>query len=180
MYEIVKHYRDDPALRASFNALAEKTFGLNFEGWYQNGFWQDNYEPYSVVLEGRVVANVSVNRTDLVIRGERKKVLQLGTVMTDEAHRNQGMIRAIMERIGKDYPDVDGIYLFANDSVVDFIPSSASARVGSTCIPSRSPSPDPGRRYACPWPTPGTGRCCRRPWTRTGSARPATWWTIPG
>ena len=38
MYEIVKHYRDNKALRDSFNALAEKTFGLNFEGWYQNGF----------------------------------------------------------------------------------------------------------------------------------------------
>ena len=42
MYEIVKNYRHDARLRASCNALAEKTFGLNFENWYQNGFWNDN------------------------------------------------------------------------------------------------------------------------------------------
>ena len=28
---VIKNYRDNAALRASFNALAEETFGLNFE-----------------------------------------------------------------------------------------------------------------------------------------------------
>ena len=31
--EIIKNYRHNEALRRSFNALAEKTFGLNFENW---------------------------------------------------------------------------------------------------------------------------------------------------
>ena len=31
---IIHGYRDDKALRDSFNALAEQTFGLNFEGCY--------------------------------------------------------------------------------------------------------------------------------------------------
>ena len=122
MYEIVKNYRTNDALRRSFNALAEKTFGLNFENWYQNGFWGDNYNPYSVVIDGQVVANVSLNRTDMVIDGKRRKLLQLGTVMTDESFRNRGYIRAIMQQIDKDYPDTHGVYLFANDSVVDFYP----------------------------------------------------------
>ena len=97
MYEIVKNYRANDALRRSFNSLAEKTFGLNFENWYQNGFWGDNYNPYSVVIDGQVVANVSVNRTDLVMDGARRQLLQLGTVMTDERYRNRGYIRAIMQ-----------------------------------------------------------------------------------
>ena len=54
MYSIQKHYRDDPALRRSFNDLAGKTFGLDFENWYQNGFWGDAYDPYSVVVDGQV------------------------------------------------------------------------------------------------------------------------------
>ena len=54
MVQILKGYRHDAALRASFNALAEKTFGLNFEGWYQNGFWGDNYNPYSVFMDGKI------------------------------------------------------------------------------------------------------------------------------
>lgn len=123
MYKIVKNYRDNEALRQSFNELAGKTFGLNFEDWYQNGFWTDNYNPYSVVIDGRVVANVSVNRTDMLIDGEVKHFLQLGTVMTEEAYRNQGLSRKIMEQIEADYKGkVDGYYLFGNDSVLEFYP----------------------------------------------------------
>lgn len=120
--EIVKHYRNNAALRRSFNELAEATFGLNFENWYRMGFWGDNYDPYSLVIDGRVVANVSVNRTDMVIGGERRRLYQLGTVMTAPEYRNRGYIRAIMEEVEKDIRDADGVYLFANDSVTEFYP----------------------------------------------------------
>lgn len=119
---IKRNYRHNAALRGSFNALAEKTFGLNFENWYKLGFWGDNYEPFSIVLEGNVVANVSLNRTDLLIGGRRRRVYQLGTVMTEESCRNRGYIRAIMQEIEKATRDADGVYLFANDSVLDFYP----------------------------------------------------------
>ena len=119
---VIHGYRDDQALRDSFNALAEETFGLNFEGWYQNRFWKDNYDPHSVVVDGEVVSNVSVNRTDLVIGGKKYQILQLGTVMTAQAHRGKGYGRAIMEYIEGEYAGVDGIYLFANDTVVDYYP----------------------------------------------------------
>ena len=119
---IMHGYREDKALRDSFNALAEQTFGLSFEGWYGNGFWKERYDPHSIVIDGQVVSNVSVNRTDLVFGGRRYKILQLGTVMTAEAHRGKGYGRAIMEYIEKEYADADGIYLFANDTVVDYYP----------------------------------------------------------
>ena len=119
---IMHGYRDDKHLRDSFNQLAEQTFGLNFEGWYQNGFWGDNYDPHSMILDGKVVSNVSVNRTDLVIGGKRYHILQLGTVMTDPEYRGRGYGRAIMAYIEKKYADADGVYLFANDSVVDYYP----------------------------------------------------------
>lgn len=119
---VIKHYRDNAALRSSFNALAEATFGLNFENWYQIGCWGDNYEPYSVLEDGKIVANVSLNRTDMVIGGQRRRVCQLGTVMTYPEYRNRGYIRAIMAEIEKDTADADGIYLFANDSVLEFYP----------------------------------------------------------
>lgn len=121
--EIVKNYRDNAVLRRSFNELAGKTFGLDFEDWYQNGFWEDAYNPYSAVENGQVVANVSVNITDMLFDDGVKHFLQLGTVMTEEAHRHRGYIRAIMERIDADYRGkADGVYLFANDSVLDFYP----------------------------------------------------------
>lgn len=123
MYKIIKNYRNDKALRDSFNSLAEKTFGLNFENWYQNGFWKDNYVPYSVLADDKIVANVSVNKIPMIWHGRKYNFLQLGTVMTDENYRNQGFIRKLMEEIDKDYAGkADGIFLFANDSVLDFYP----------------------------------------------------------
>ena len=122
-FHIEKNYRNNDALRASFNRLAEKTFGLNFENWYQNGFWQDNYIPYSVVIDGEVVSNVSVNTCNMNYKGKIVKLIQLGTIMTDNDHRGKGYARVLMEEVIKDYDGkVDGIYLFANDSVLEFYP----------------------------------------------------------
>ena len=122
MLEIVKHYRNNSALRASFNELARKTFGIDFEPWYQRGFWTDRYDPYSVVENGRIIANVSVNHMDMRILGERKRLIQLGTVMTDPQYRNRGLIRMLMEQIQQEFADADGMFLFANDSVLEFYP----------------------------------------------------------
>ena len=120
---IKKNSRNNDALRASFNRLAEKTFELNFENWYRNGFWKDNYIPYSVVIDGEVVSNVSVNACNMNYKGKLVKLIQLGTIMTDDDHRGNGYARALMEEVMKDYDGkVDGIYLFANDSVLEFYP----------------------------------------------------------
>jgi len=120
--EMISDYRQQSELRAGFNALAEETFGLNFENWYRMGYWKENYTPYSILEDGKVVANVSVNRTDLLICGERKRIYQLGTVMTKQEYRNRGYIRQIMETIREQISDADGIYLFANDEVLEFYP----------------------------------------------------------
>ena len=120
---IEKNYRDNETLRAAFNKLAENTFGLNFENWYQNGFWKDNYIPYSVVIDGEVVSNVSVNACNMNYKGKEVKLIQLGTVMTKEDQRGKGYSRMLMEEVMKDYEGkVDGMYLWGNDSVIDFYP----------------------------------------------------------
>lgn len=123
MCQIVKNYRNNEQLRHSFNELAMETFYIDFEDWYQNGYWTDRYNPYSVMVDGKIVANVSVNTTTFEVNGEKKRYIQLGTVMTREQYRNQGLIRKIMEQIEKDYADcVDGMYLFSNNDVLSFYP----------------------------------------------------------
>ena len=72
---------------------------------------------------GKVVSNVSVNRMQFDMGGVAKNYLQIGTVMTDEAYKGQGLNRKIMESIMQEYADkVDGIYLFGNDSVLEYYP----------------------------------------------------------
>ena len=122
--ELVKNFRENAALRASFNALAEQTFdGLNFETWYTNGHWTDNYCPYAVVEDGEVIANVSVNRTPILVDGTVVRLFQIGTVMTKPEYRNKGLSRLLMAEIEKDLAaEADGFYLFAHTGVLQFYP----------------------------------------------------------
>lgn len=123
MCKIIKNYRNNEQLRHSFNELAIKIFGIDFEDWYQNGYWTDRYNPYSIAIDGKIVANVSVNTTDFEVNGQINHYIQLGTVMTDEEYRNRGFIRKIMNEIEKDYADrTDGIYLFSSNDVLSFYP----------------------------------------------------------
>jgi predicted GNAT family N-acyltransferase len=122
-FEIRKGYRHEEGLRGSFNKLAKETFGLDFEEWYQNGYWTEKYNPYSVVIAEQVVANVSVNQMEFAFNGSVKKYIQLGTVMTENKYRKQGYIARLMKEIEKDYEGMaEGYYLFANDSVTEFYP----------------------------------------------------------
>lgn len=118
-----KNYRENPILRKSFNELARETFFLDFEDWYQNGYWKDNYIPYSIIENDTVISNASANIMEFDYLGSVKKYIQIGTVMTKETYRNQGLNRILIEEIIKDYKDkVDGIFLFANDSVLNYYP----------------------------------------------------------
>ncbi len=121
--KIIKDFKTDAILRNSFNQLAKKTFGIDFEDWYQNGFWRDTYQPYAVAEGDRIIANVSVNHMTMELDGQIRNLIQLGTVMTDEQYRGRGCSRMLMEEIMKDFEGKqDGMYLFANDSVLDFYP----------------------------------------------------------
>lgn len=115
--------RQNAAVRASFNALAQKTFGIDFAPWYEAGGWGADYLPH-VLLDGeRVVSNVSVNRMQFELQGVIRHYLQLGTVMTDDSCRGQGLNRWLLQHVLAEYRDaMDGVYLFANDSVLDYYP----------------------------------------------------------
>lgn len=69
------------------------------------------------------MANVSVNIIDIEIQEQVKRYIQIGTVMTDCNYRNKGLSRKLMDKILQDWKDkCDAIYLYANDSVLDFYP----------------------------------------------------------
>ena len=120
---IKKIYKDNSALLDSFNELTRNTFGFDFTGWHAAGHFSDMYVPYVLTDEGKVVSNVSVNRMQFDMGSVIKNYIQIGTVMTDNAYRGQGLNRKIMESILQEYAGkVDGIYLFGNDSVLEYYP----------------------------------------------------------
>ncbi|WML38836.1 GNAT family N-acetyltransferase [Neobacillus sp. OS1-2] len=125
----VKGYHDYERLRNSFNQLALNTFGIEFETWFQHGYWTEKYQPYSYIDNGMVVANVSVNLLNLVISDESKQAIQIGTVMTHPDYRDKGLSRRLMEKVLEDFCHVDIVYLFANQTVLDFYPKFGFQRV---------------------------------------------------
>lgn len=122
-YAFVRDLKDNQVLRKSFNQLTEANFGFSLEDWYQQGFWGDYYVPYALVHENQVISNVSINRIEFEIENKRKVGIQIGTVMTDEHYRRKGLNRFILEHVLNEWKDrADFIYLFANDTVLDFYP----------------------------------------------------------
>ncbi|MGE7093305.1 GNAT family N-acetyltransferase [Lysinibacillus sp. NPDC048646] len=132
-YELVSDYRNNESLKESFNALAMKTFKLDFRGWYNKGYWNDKYIPYSFVDEGKVISNASINKMSIIIDGKMYKGVQIGTVMTDENYRNQGLAKQLMQHIMKEHENTcDFMYLFANDTVLDFYPKFGFTRLNES------------------------------------------------
>ncbi len=83
-YQFTNNVRNNPPIRHSFNDLSKKCFGIDFEGWFQNGFWEEDYIPY-VLIDGEVVvSNVSANIIHSNYRNEQRLFIQLGTVMTEK------------------------------------------------------------------------------------------------
>lgn len=122
-YQLEKNIMKNDTLRKAYNELAEKTFGLNFEAWYQSGYCGNTHIPYTLFDGKKAVSNVSVNCMQVAWQGKVRNFIQLGTVMTDPAYRNQNLSRCLMEEVLHDWRDkADAIFLFANQSVLDFYP----------------------------------------------------------
>lgn len=128
-YTFITNFKDDEQIRASFNKLAENTFDFNFESFYQNGYWNERYVPYALLDGSKVVANASVNILDFLVMGEKKRYIQIGTVMTHSDYRNRGLSRFLLENIIAEWQNQSNvIYLFANNTVLDFYPKFGFCR----------------------------------------------------
>lgn len=96
--------------------------GISFRRWAACGGWDDGYRAFAVADGDRIVANASLSRTDLVLHGRPVRGWQLGAVGTDPAYRRHGLQRRVLTRLLAECPPEDLIFLFANDSVLEFYP----------------------------------------------------------
>ncbi|EGT1605310.1 GNAT family N-acetyltransferase [Listeria monocytogenes] len=129
-YEMISDYKDNKMYRDSFNKLAESTFDINFEEWFRSGFWNDKYVCYSYIDNNEVISNVSIYKMNLIYQGENYSALQIGTVMTHPNYRGQGLAKNLLNHVIAKYEDqYDFLYLFANDTVLDFYPKFGFERI---------------------------------------------------
>jgi len=122
--KMIHDYKNNTIYRKSFNALAHKTFYIDFEKWYETGFWNDRYVCYSFLDKDQVVANVSANLLNWVVQGRRLNVIQIGTVMTHPDYRKKGLASQLMHHVLNTYENrCDLFYLFGEPSVQGFYKS---------------------------------------------------------
>lgn len=118
---LASSHRNDFGERSAFNRLVSDIFGVHFERWHSLGFWDDRYRCYSLMDGTRAVANVSVSAMRLAGRGGVAPALQFGAVAVEPSYRGRGLARLLMERTLAEYErEYDTMFLFANDSVLDF------------------------------------------------------------
>ncbi len=119
--KLISGYMNDDFLRQKLNILTQKTFGFDFENWINGGYFEGDYIPYSFIQDGKILANVSVNRMQFMHNETLINYIQLGTVMTDLSYQRQGLAAKLIQHVLQKYEkNCDGIYLFANLNALDF------------------------------------------------------------
>lgn len=123
VYQFDFDYKNTDFRRRQLNEMTQQTFDFSFESWYQGGCWEDCCVPYSLFDGERMVSHVTASTIPFSLDGRLYRTLQLGTVMTDPDYRSHGLSRWLIEKVLADYQNrVDFVFLFANDSVLDFYP----------------------------------------------------------
>lgn len=142
---------DSPREREAFCEFVPRIWpGLDFSDSYRRKLMEPGYQPYSAIEDGRLVANVSCTPMSLLVAGRRLAGLQLGTVATLPECRGQGLSRRLIEHVlALHEAQVGFVFLFANESVVDFYPRLGFRRVREHTFRLASPGIAPafsGRR----------------------------------
>ncbi len=145
-FEYRTDIRDNDVLRAAFNGLTRQVFGFDFAAWHDSGWWSPahtGYTPHALLADGTMAANVSATPITFRVAGKPLRALQLGTVMTAPEWRGKGLARRLMEQVLDEAAGrYDMIYLYANDSVLEFYPRFGFA---------------PATEHAFSLPLPGAG-----------------------
>jgi len=113
--------KNDPTYEAMFDALIQEVFGFSFQPWLEYELWDENYESYSIIENDRMLSNVCIFKSQLLVRGATVDAMQFGAVATAKSARGKGLSRLLMEHVLQLYPNRLA-YLAANPSVVDFYP----------------------------------------------------------
>ena len=142
-YEVHENVRDDDNLRNKFYDFVKTVFPrADFETWYEMGFWLDNYKPFAIVMDDKIVSNVSITRMKLFVDGRERSGIQFGTVGTIPEYRGKGLSKYLMEYVlDKVKDEADLLFLYANEDVLDFYPKFGFDRYSEVIFKCRSHIP---------------------------------------
>jgi len=110
---------NDPIYTAAFDDLVQEVFKFSFKPWLERNLWDQRYESHSIMEDGKMLANVCIFKTDMLVRGQPVRAHQFGAVATRASQRGKGLSRMLIEHVLDMYPNVPS-FLGANDTVTEF------------------------------------------------------------
>lgn len=142
-FTFYKNYREKEKLREAFFQFTPKAlYGADFRLWYQLGFWENSYIPYSFFKDEIIVSNASVCEMKIILNGQEFDAVQLATVGTLPEYQHQGLSRKLIEHILEDYKSKTSFFfLFGNENVLDFYPKFGFRKIEESCFVCKNLSP---------------------------------------
>jgi len=115
-------YQKDEQKRKALNDLMESTFHFSFEPWFQSGYWNADYKPYSLFEGDQLIANIGAYRMDLVLGRRHYTALQIGAVTSALEYRGKHRVSILMDTLLRENADVDFFFLYSEEIAVNFYP----------------------------------------------------------
>jgi GNAT superfamily N-acetyltransferase len=100
--------------RESLYPLFQEVFGIPahmLQDYYDRGFWNPNYCPYTLFKGDRAVSNVSVIPMSWMIGGKLVTASGIQSVMTLPAERGKGYMKKLMNHVLEDLKDYSFVFL---------------------------------------------------------------------
>ncbi len=110
------NYWDKPELKKEFQNFTDSIFGLDFVLWKKNGYWDDDYMPFSFFKDGKVVSSVCLYKIAAIVNGKQTFVYQFSAVATLPEYRKKGLNKILTDRameVIEGTPDLT--FLFSTD-----------------------------------------------------------------
>lgn len=108
MMRFEMNYSEDPFLREQLFVLFAEVFSIPpklLRDFYQKGFWDPTYCPYTYFDGDRAVANASWFHLPLMVEGEIVQATGIQSVMTLPSYRGQGLMTHLLQRLLNDIDD---------------------------------------------------------------------------
>lgn len=121
---------ETPEWQDAFIAFVPQVFaGVSFGTWRDRGGWDARYKAFAFAEGDRIVASASRQQMDVVLNGKRMRAWQLSAVGTLPEWRRRGLQEQIMQRLVRETPANELMFLFGNESVLQFYPRFGFRRV---------------------------------------------------
>ncbi len=121
---ILHDFYSDPKLAGEFFALQELVFPSISIVWAnENDFLSPNVVPFGIFEADQALSILNATRLHILTGSSTARAVQIGTVATHPELRGRGYSAQLMRHVAAHYaPSIDFMFLFANDTVLEFYP----------------------------------------------------------